>query len=100
MGVFAVTGITSVFAYLWLIIILQISSPDYIDVWEAAVTFAMFPVLVLVAYFFDIGLPQKVLPPPPLVWSMPRSVLCFGRTKARAFDVASLFLGGGLFMGS
>jgi solute carrier family 8 (sodium/calcium exchanger) len=60
MGVFAVTGITSVFAYLWLIIILQISSPDYIDVWEAAVTFAMFPVLVLVAYFFDIGLPQKL----------------------------------------
>ena len=35
--VFAVTSVFSVVAYIWLIIILIVVSPDYVDVWEAVV---------------------------------------------------------------
>ena len=52
-GVFAVTSFFSVFAYLWLIIILKASSPDVVDIWEAVLTFMFFPILVLVAYAAD-----------------------------------------------
>ena len=38
--------IFSVFAYVWLLIILVVNSPDRVEVWEAAVTLAFIPVLV------------------------------------------------------
>jgi hypothetical protein len=40
--VYAITGVTSVWAYVWLIIILQVISPDKVDLWEALVTFFQF----------------------------------------------------------
>ena len=52
-GVFAVTASFSVFAYLWLLIVLKAITPDIIDVWEAVLTFIFFPLLVLVAYAAD-----------------------------------------------
>ena len=52
-GVFAVTAFFSVFAYLWLIIVLKASSPDVIEIWEAALTFMFFPILVMIAYAAD-----------------------------------------------
>mmetsp|Transcript_137900 Transcript_137900/g.344236 ORF Transcript_137900/g.344236 Transcript_137900/m.344236 type:complete len:1359 (+) Transcript_137900:128-4204(+) len=54
-NVFAVTATFSVFAYLWLVIILQASSPNKVDTWEAMVTFLMFPALLILAYLADRG---------------------------------------------
>ena len=48
-----VTAFFSVFAYVWLIIILVWITPDEVELWEAVVTFAMFPILVLLAYAAD-----------------------------------------------
>lgn len=53
--VFAVTASFSVFAYIWLLIILKVSSPEEVELWEAIVTFVLFPVLVLIAYSADKG---------------------------------------------
>jgi solute carrier family 8 (sodium/calcium exchanger) len=52
-GVFGVTASFSIFAYLWLLIVLKGITPNVIDVWEAVLTFIFFPVLVLVAYAVD-----------------------------------------------
>ena len=52
-GVFAVTASFSIFAYLWLLVVLKLSSPDVIEIWEAVLTFIFFPILVLVAYAAD-----------------------------------------------
>jgi solute carrier family 8 (sodium/calcium exchanger) len=54
-SVFCVTAICSVFAYFWLLVILVFISKDVVEVWEAALTFLFFPVLVLVAYAADKG---------------------------------------------
>ena len=51
--VFAVTAVFSVMAYIWLIIILTVTSPDYVDVWEAVVTVLMLPAMVVLAYIAD-----------------------------------------------
>jgi len=54
LGVYCVTASFSVLAYLWLLVILVYISPDVVEIWEGAVTFAFFPLLVFVAYLFDI----------------------------------------------
>nr|QTE04368.1 Na+/Ca2+ exchanger 1 [Tridacna squamosa] len=51
--VFAVTAVFSTFAYIWLIIILVVISPDYIDLWEAFCTLLFFPAMVVIAYIAD-----------------------------------------------
>ena len=51
--VFVVTAVFSVIAYIWLIIILTVTSPDYVDVWEAVVTMLMLPAMVVLAYIAD-----------------------------------------------
>jgi hypothetical protein len=51
--VFAVTCIFSIFAYIWLIIILIVVTPDYVDLWEAFLTFLMFPTMVILSYIAD-----------------------------------------------
>eukprot|EP00054_Salpingoeca_dolichothecata_P021636 m.138988 g.138988 ORF g.138988 m.138988 type:complete len:841 (+) comp24055_c1_seq3:37-2559(+) len=55
LGVFAVTSSMSIFAYLWLLIILLGSTPDAIELWEGLVTLFFFPLLVFVAYLADKG---------------------------------------------
>lgn len=77
LGVFLVTAIFSLFAYLWIVIILVGSSPDVIEVWEVhswgmvwelrcwrlmvgvvakgAVTLGFFPVLLFLSYKADKG---------------------------------------------
>lgn len=52
-GVFLVTSFFSVFAYLWLIVILKVSTPDEIDLWEALLTLFFFPALLILAYCQD-----------------------------------------------
>lgn len=51
--VFAVTATFSVFAYIWLLVILKWVTPGEVELWEAVLTFAFFPILVLVAYAAD-----------------------------------------------
>lgn len=51
--VFGVTTSFAMFAYIWLYIVLQIISPNVVDVWEAVFTFMCFPLLVVVAYIID-----------------------------------------------
>ena len=53
--VFGITAFFSVFAYIWLLIILKVSSPNIVSIWEAVLTFLMFPILVVVAYSGDKG---------------------------------------------
>jgi len=48
--VFYVTATFSVLSYLWLLIILQMNTPNVVDIWEAAVTLFAFPALVYIAY--------------------------------------------------
>ncbi|KAF4659733.1 Sodium/calcium exchanger 2 [Perkinsus olseni] len=54
-GVFVVTATCSIFAYMWLLLVLQVTSPDVVDIWEAIVTLALFPALVAVAFAADKG---------------------------------------------
>jgi solute carrier family 8 (sodium/calcium exchanger) len=65
MGVFSVTCTTSVFAYIWLIIILVLPpTPDICTFYEGFITFLFFPILVLAAYAADRGwfTKSKVVP--------------------------------------
>lgn len=55
MGVFLLTAIFSLFAYIWLIVILVGSSPDVIEVWEGVVTLLFFPLLLFAAFQADKG---------------------------------------------
>eukprot|EP00746_Dinoflagellata_sp_MGD_P168488 gnl/MRDRNA2_/MRDRNA2_99985_c0_seq1.p1 gnl/MRDRNA2_/MRDRNA2_99985_c0~~gnl/MRDRNA2_/MRDRNA2_99985_c0_seq1.p1 ORF type:complete len:849 (-),score=184.90 gnl/MRDRNA2_/MRDRNA2_99985_c0_seq1:9-2555(-) len=54
-AVFAITASFSIFAYVWLVIILQFVSPDVVEPWEGVLSFVYFPLLVLLAYLADIG---------------------------------------------
>lgn len=51
--VFAVTAFFSVFAYIWLLVILEWNSAGVVELYEAAITFALFPIMVFIAYAAD-----------------------------------------------
>ena len=51
--VFAITAFFSVFAYVWLIIILLAWTPNVVSLPEALITFLFFPALVYLAYMAD-----------------------------------------------
>ncbi|XP_041364982.1 sodium/calcium exchanger 2-like isoform X2 [Gigantopelta aegis] len=53
--VYGVTSFSSMFAYIWMLIILIVSSPGVIEIWEASVTLCLFPVLIVVAFAMDKG---------------------------------------------
>ena len=53
MGVFLITGIFSVFAYVWLYICLQISTPAVVTVEEASWTLGFFFILLILAFCAD-----------------------------------------------
>eukprot|EP00003_Mantamonas_plastica_P001841 TRINITY_DN1131_c0_g1_i6.p1 TRINITY_DN1131_c0_g1~~TRINITY_DN1131_c0_g1_i6.p1 ORF type:complete len:536 (+),score=164.87 TRINITY_DN1131_c0_g1_i6:24-1610(+) len=52
-GVFMVTASFSVFAYLWLVIVLMVWTPNVVTLEEALITLAFFPLLVFLAYCQD-----------------------------------------------
>ncbi len=54
-GVFLVTSLWSMFAYLWLLVVLKWSSPNVVEIWEAILTLAFFPLLVISAWCQDKG---------------------------------------------
>jgi len=53
--VYLITAVFSVFAYLWLIVILMGTSENLVDVWEGVLTFLFFPILVQLAFMADKG---------------------------------------------
>lgn len=53
LSVFFITASCSVFAYLWLLLILKGISPDVVEIWEAVLTFLFFPILVIIAWIAD-----------------------------------------------
>lgn len=57
---FLVSAVFSVFAYLWLIVVLGISTPNLVEVWEGVLTFLFFPLLVVLAYLADVGAIQRL----------------------------------------
>ena len=50
---YIITALVSIFAYVWLIIILTVISEDVIEVWEAVLTIVFFPLLVILCYMVD-----------------------------------------------
>lgn len=54
-GVFIMTAIWSLFAYVWLLVTLKWVSPGEVEIWEAFVTLAFFPLLVLTSWCQDHG---------------------------------------------
>lgn len=51
--VFFVTAAWSIFAYIWLYVILAVTSVGVVEVWEGIVTFLFFPATVVTAYIAD-----------------------------------------------
>ncbi|XP_009958571.1 PREDICTED: sodium/calcium exchanger 2-like, partial [Leptosomus discolor] len=51
--VFFVTASWSIFAYIWLYLILAVISPGVVQVWEALLTLVFFPVCVVFAWAAD-----------------------------------------------
>jgi solute carrier family 8 (sodium/calcium exchanger) len=41
------------FAYLWLYMVLELFTPDFIDLWEAILTLLFFPLMVIIAWWAD-----------------------------------------------
>jgi len=52
-GVYMITAFFSVFAYVWLVIILLVTSPEIITLPEALITLLLFPLVVLMAFVAD-----------------------------------------------
>lgn len=53
LGVFAITALTSLFAYLWLYLVLEVFSKGEIEIWEGVLTFSFFFILLLMAFIAD-----------------------------------------------
>ncbi|XP_028837758.1 sodium/calcium exchanger 3 isoform X3 [Denticeps clupeoides] len=51
--VFFVTAAWSIFAYIWLYVILAVFSPNVVQVWEGLLTLAFFPICVVLAWVAD-----------------------------------------------
>lgn len=54
-GVFILTAVWSMFAYVWLLVTLKWVSPNEVEIWEAFVTLGFFPLLVLTSWCQDHG---------------------------------------------
>ena len=53
LGVYSTTAFFSIFAYFWMFVVLQISSPDLVTQLEAWLTLMFFFILVTMAFSFD-----------------------------------------------
>lgn len=54
-GVFKITAVFSLLAYFWMVVIVQVTSPGVIQIWEGVVTLAWLPVLIVISWLSDIG---------------------------------------------
>jgi len=53
--VFYITAVWSIFAYVWLLFIVQLNSQNVIEDWEGAMTFMFFPIMVAMSFAGDKG---------------------------------------------
>uniref|UniRef100_A0A5K4ERZ8 Putative sodium/calcium exchanger n=1 Tax=Schistosoma mansoni TaxID=6183 RepID=A0A5K4ERZ8_SCHMA len=53
LSVFFITSSWSLFAYLWMYLIIAVFTPGVVEVWEALLTFIFFPIIVICAYLAD-----------------------------------------------
>lgn len=53
--VYMVTASFSIFAYLWILIVLVAISPNVVEIWEGVATFLFFPILLGIAFAADAG---------------------------------------------
>jgi len=53
--VFGITSFASVFAYVWLLLILMVWTPNFVTPAEGLATLFFFPILVVIAYKADVG---------------------------------------------
>ncbi|CAM9547412.1 unnamed protein product, partial [Chrysoparadoxa australica] len=83
MNVFTITASSSIFAYVWLLIILQGITPNVVTLWEAVLTLLFFPMLVAIAYLADIGYfsDRKVVP---------SHILKIGQHAVKPFELTEL----------
>lgn len=51
--VFLLTSGWSIFAYVWMLLVVKVISPGYVEIWEAMVTLACFPLMAITAYAQD-----------------------------------------------
>jgi Ca2+/Na+ antiporter len=56
LDVFHITAVFSIFAYVWLLLIVTVITPDVIDVAESAATIVFFPLLVTICFMADRGI--------------------------------------------
>jgi len=54
-GVFMITAVASIWAYLSMVVFLEFISKDEVEMWEALFTILSFPALVFVSYAQDVG---------------------------------------------
>merc|ERR1711988_1962897 len=54
-GVFLITAFASLFAYFWMVIVIDMTSKEEIDIAESLITLLMFPLLVFVSWAQDNG---------------------------------------------
>ena len=54
-SVFLLTSIWSLWAYIWMLLVVKIISPGVVEIWEAWITLLFFPLMTLTAYCQDNG---------------------------------------------
>jgi len=88
--VYTITAIFSVFAYIWLLIILMFITPNKVTLMEGLITFLLFPVTVGLAYSADKNWfkEEKVSP-------YNTHIIGVGGQNFRAFEAAELLKGSG-----
>lgn len=55
LGVFIMTAIWSIWAYIWMLLVVAYITPGQVDIWEAFVTLLFFPMFVFMSYCQDSG---------------------------------------------
>lgn len=53
--VFVLTSAWSLWAYIWMLLVMKVISPGVVEIWEAFLTLLFFPILTLMAYGQDNG---------------------------------------------
>ena len=53
MGLYLTNAFFSLISYVWLLIILTVTSPEKVEVWEAGATLGLFPVFCLVSFLTE-----------------------------------------------
>jgi len=54
-SVFLLTSLWSIWAYIWMLLVVRFISPNVVEVWEAWLTLAFFPLMAITAYCQDNG---------------------------------------------